>query len=145
MVEGKPESVQALTAKRRGGFPNKLRRGRPLPPRPAVEFVAEERPTRVGEVGADLVRAARKKFHVEPGGLRDRLDEAILRVMAGQTRPEDKALAVEAVDLLWARGVDGVILGCTEIPLLLGDDADIADLVNPAQLLAEAAVRFAMD
>jgi aspartate racemase len=81
----------------------------------------------------------------EPGGLRDRLDDAILRVMAGQTRPEDKALAVEAVDLLWARGVDGVILGCTEIPLLLGDDAERDDMVNPAQLLAEAAVRFAMD
>ncbi len=81
----------------------------------------------------------------EPDGLRDRLDDAIFRLMAGQTKPEDKDLAVEAVDLLWARGVDGVILGCTEIPLLLGDDAAKEDVVNPAQLLAEAAVRFAMD
>jgi aspartate racemase len=80
----------------------------------------------------------------EPGGLRDRLDQAILRVMMGQTRPEDKALAVEAVAVLRTRGVDGVVLGCTEIPLLLGADAEGEDMVDPGQLLAEAAVRFAM-
>jgi aspartate/glutamate racemase len=37
-----------------------------------------------------------------------------------------------------------VILGCTEIPLLLGERADAPDLINPVQLLAEAAVREAM-
>ena len=40
---------------------------------------------------------------------------------------------------------DGVILGCTEIPLLLGLAADAPDLLNPAALLAEAAVRHALD
>jgi aspartate/glutamate racemase len=39
--------------------------------------------------------------------------------------------------------VDGVILGCTEIPLLLGAEAKAIDLINPAQLLAETAVRVA--
>jgi len=39
--------------------------------------------------------------------------------------------------------VDGVVLGCTEIPLLLGEDAESTDLVNPVALLAEAAVRLA--
>jgi aspartate racemase len=43
-----------------------------------------------------------------------------------------------------ARGVDGVILGCTEIPLLLRESADAADLINPAQLLSEATVRDAL-
>ena len=38
----------------------------------------------------------------------------------------------------------GVVLGCTEIPLLLGEDADTKDLVSPAALLAEAAVRMAI-
>jgi aspartate/glutamate racemase len=40
--------------------------------------------------------------------------------------------------------VDGVVLGCTEIPLLLGEDAEAEDLVSPAALLAEAAVRMAI-
>ena len=37
-----------------------------------------------------------------------------------------------------------MILGCTEIPLLLRESADAADLINPAQLLSEAAVRDAL-
>jgi aspartate/glutamate racemase len=36
------------------------------------------------------------------------------------------------------------VLGCTEIPLLLPDGGDAADLINPASLLADAAVRYAL-
>jgi aspartate racemase len=73
------------------------------------------------------------------------LDEALLGVMAGLTPPESVALAMEAVDTLRGRGVDGVILGCTELPLLLGDASLAPDLINPLQLLAEAAVRRALE
>jgi aspartate/glutamate racemase len=48
------------------------------------------------------------------------------------------------VAIFRARGLDGTILGCTEIPLLLGAESDAVDTVNPAGLLAEAAVRFAI-
>jgi aspartate/glutamate racemase len=37
------------------------------------------------------------------------------------------------------------VLGCTEIPLLLRDEAEAKDLVSPLALLAEAAVRHAID
>jgi aspartate racemase len=73
------------------------------------------------------------------------LDQALLGVMAGLMPPESVALATDAVDTLRRRGVDGVILGCTELPLLLGDTAIAPDLINPLQLLAEAAVRRAME
>ena len=56
-----------------------------------------------------------------------------------------RELAMEAVEIFRARDVDGIILGCTEIPLLLGDAAHATDLINPGQLLAEAAVKFAME
>jgi aspartate racemase len=79
------------------------------------------------------------------GGLSDRLDGAIVAYMAGQTTAEDRALAAEAVATLRARSVEAIIMGCTEIPLLLGDDAQAPDLINPLQLLAEAAVRFAIE
>lgn len=82
---------------------------------------------------------------VEAGGLTERLDSAIVSYMAGRTTAEDRALAGEAVATLRARGVEAIILGCTEIPLLLGDEAQAPDLINPLQLLAEAAVRFAME
>jgi aspartate/glutamate racemase len=43
-----------------------------------------------------------------------------------------------------ARHVDGIILGCTEIPLLLGDMALAPDLINPLELVADAAVKHAL-
>ena len=76
--------------------------------------------------------------------LRVALDQAIAGVMEGRDDAESAAAARGAVAALRARGVDGVILGCTEIPLLLRESADAADLINPAQLLAEAAVRAAV-
>lgn len=83
--------------------------------------------------------------HTIPAELRDRLNRAIFAVSSGDDGPAESAVAREAVDYLRERGVDGVILGCTEIPLLLGPDADAPDLINPLALLAEAAVKHAME
>lgn len=43
-----------------------------------------------------------------------------------------------------AKKLDGIILGCTEIPLLFREEANAPDLVNPAELLAEATVQYAL-
>jgi len=75
---------------------------------------------------------------------RDALDKAIFRLMEGRDDAESAAAAQRAVASLRDRGVDGVILGCTEVPLLLRETAEAADLINPAQLLAEAAVKAAV-
>ena len=80
---------------------------------------------------------------VEPAA-RARLDASIMGLIEGRTGAAISAPAHEAVATLRAHGVDGIIPGCTEIPLLLGDSANDADLVNPAQLLAEAAIRRAL-
>jgi aspartate/glutamate racemase len=45
---------------------------------------------------------------------------------------------------LRARGVNGVILGCTEPPLLLGASAEAPEKIVPGGLLAEAAVKAAV-
>lgn len=72
------------------------------------------------------------------------LDQAIMQVMDGSNDAESTAHARSAVAMLRSRGVDGIILGCTEIPLLLQADLGDADLLNPAALLAEATVRQAI-
>jgi aspartate racemase len=72
------------------------------------------------------------------------LDKAIMAVMEGQAGTQEIEHARRAVQELRGRGVDGIILGCTEIPLLLQDDLDAPDLLNPTALLAEAAVRHAI-
>ena len=77
------------------------------------------------------------------------LAAAIFRVMEGRDGPAEHAVARDAIAALRARGVDGMILGCTEIPFLLDGSLGGApggeDLINPIELLAEAAVRAAMD
>ena len=72
------------------------------------------------------------------------LDAAIMAVMEGRAGTQATEHARRAVKALRARGVDGIILGCTEIPLLLPNDLDAPDLLNPTALLAEAAVRHAI-
>lgn len=72
------------------------------------------------------------------------LDAGIRAVAEGRNGPADTRAAQSAVDRLRALPVDGGVLGCTEIPLLLGEDAEAKDLVSPAALLAEAAVRMAI-
>ena len=73
-----------------------------------------------------------------------RLDAGLTAVMEGREGPVETEAARAAVETLRGRGVDGVILGCTEIPLLLGEEADAKDLVSPLALLAEEAVRLAI-
>lgn len=73
------------------------------------------------------------------------LDGAIFRFMEGGDDDEGRRVAREAIERLRSRRVEGIILGCTELPLLLREHAAALDLLNPAQLLAEAAVRYALE
>ncbi len=73
------------------------------------------------------------------------LDQQIAALVEGRTTPEGRTIAKEAVELLRLSQAQGIILGCTEIPLLLGNEATAPDLINPAQLLAEAAVKYALE
>ena len=62
----------------------------------------------------------------------------------GRANTDDTLAVREAVIYLRNKQVDGIILGCTELPLLLPAYVDEPDLINPTQLLAEAAVRYAL-
>lgn len=73
-----------------------------------------------------------------------KLDASIMRVMEGRDTAEDHAIALEVVSQLRKQNVDGIIPGCTEIPLLLKENLDDVGFVHPIQLLAEAAVKQAM-
>jgi len=76
--------------------------------------------------------------------LQKKIDKTIFRVMEGRDDENDRALMLEALGQLRSKNVDGIIPGCTEIPLLLDKEMDSDHLVNPAQLLAEAAVKYAI-
>jgi len=81
---------------------------------------------------------------VLPKDQRAPLNEAIFSLMEGRDGLQSRCVASDAVDALRAQDVDGIILGCTELPLLLGERSTASDLINPAELLAQATAHYAI-
>lgn len=66
-------------------------------------------------------------------------------LVGGVVRPESKAAYLAAIERLRARGAEGVILGCTEIMMLIGQDDVDLPLFDTTTLHAMAAVDFALE
>jgi aspartate racemase len=66
-------------------------------------------------------------------------------LVAGQIREASRAGFVAVVDRLAARGAEGVILGCTEIPLLVSEADVRMPLFDTTAIHAEAALRCAVE
>ena len=58
--------------------------------------------------------------------------------------PESARRFLEIIDKLHAAGAEGVILGCTEIPLLVHQEDTPVPLFDSTALQAEAAVKYAL-
>jgi aspartate racemase len=76
---------------------------------------------------------------------RERVNRVIYdELVAGEIRAESRAEFVSIIQHLAARGAEGVILGCTEIPLLVHDtDVDLP-LLDTTVLHAQAALDYAL-
>lgn len=61
----------------------------------------------------------------------------------GDFRPEGVAFFQEVIRSLEARGCDAVILGCTEIPLIIDDTNSALPTLDSTRLLARAALKRA--
>jgi len=65
-------------------------------------------------------------------------------LVAGQIRHESRAGFVAIIKKLAERGAEGVILGCTEIPLLVSEGDAGMPLFDTAAIHAEAALNYAL-
>jgi aspartate racemase len=71
--------------------------------------------------------------------------DIIYRELAyGQIREESRRTYIEVIQDLVARGAGGVILGCTEIPLLIKEKDSPVPVFDTTALHAAAAVEFAL-
>ena len=76
---------------------------------------------------------------------RVRIDRAIFdELCQGVFLPETTATFVQAIDTLGARGADCVILGCTEIPLIISEMNSSLPVLDSTRLLARYAVEKAI-
>ena len=67
----------------------------------------------------------------------------IFRVKGGDTGDEVRRGMISLADALIAEGVDAVIAGCTEIPLVLRDDDIDVPLISSTEMLARRTVEIA--
>jgi aspartate racemase len=131
----------------------------PLPWLHIAEVVAQEAAhrgyRRLGLLGTHwLVRsevypralAARGIACVRPSEAdRDAIGRLIMdELVAGVFNPATVAFFRAVVDRLRAQGCDAVVLGCTEIPLILGDYNASLPTLDSTRLLARAALRRAI-
>lgn len=61
----------------------------------------------------------------------------------GIVSPATKAAYLDVVANLVARGAEGIVLGCTEIPLLLGQEDVAVRVFDTTRIHVDAAVKFA--
>lgn len=115
-----------------------------------IEEVTRKGLKRVGVLGWDEPKVYLSALErsglsavVLPKDQRAPLNEAIFSLMEGRNGLQSIRVAADAVNALRAQHVDGIILGCTELPLLLRESSTAPDLINPAELLAQATARYA--
>ena len=83
---------------------------------------------------------------VRPGAAdRDAISRIIMdELVAGVFRPESVAYHQAAIGRLRDQGCDAVVLGCTEIPLIIGDANSVLPTLDSTRLLARAALARAV-
>ena len=73
-----------------------------------------------------------------------KLDEIILNIMSGIKQKKDKIEIVKIIKELISQGSEAIILGCTELPLII-ESYDDVDFFNTNQILAEIAVEKSLN
>lgn len=93
-----------------------------------------------------LVGRHRLEVLVPPQEAGQRIHDIIYHeLVLGQIKPESRAAYVEVMEALIAEGAQGIILGCTEIGLLVGEGDVSVPVFDTTKLHAAAAVTWALD
>jgi aspartate racemase len=99
-----------------------------------------------GPVYREALKAARIEHRVPGADQRERLDQIIMdELVNAQFLPRSLAYYVEVIRAFKDEGCDAVVLGCTEIPLLVTQESSPLPTLDSTRLLANAAVRKAVD
>ena len=68
------------------------------------------------------------------------LSECIVRIVNSRSSEEDKTKLRKIIKKLEEKGVQGIILGCTDLPLIISKEDAITPIINTTAILEDAAV-----
>ena len=98
-----------------------------------------------GPVYPEALKTAGIEHRIPKAEQRQRINEIIFdELVNGQFLPRSLAYYVEVIRSLKDEGCDAVVLGCTEIPLLVTPESSPMATLDSTRLLARAAVRKAI-
>jgi aspartate racemase len=99
-----------------------------------------------GPVYRDTLKAAGIEHRIPASEQREHINQIIFdELVNGQFLPRSLAYYIEVIRGLKDEGCDAVVLGCTEIPLLVAPESSPLPTLDSTRLLAQAAVRKAVD
>jgi aspartate racemase len=99
-----------------------------------------------GPVYREALSATGMDYCVPAPEQRARIDQIIFdELVNGQFLPRSLAYYVEVIRGMRDEGCNAVVLGCTEIPLLVPPEASPLPVLDSTRLLAQAAVRKAVE
>ena len=99
-----------------------------------------------GPVYREALNAAGIERRIPGPDQRERINQIIFNELVnGQFLPRSLAYYVEVIRSLKDEGCDAVVLGCTEIPLLVAPEASPLPTLDSTRLLARAAVQKAIE
>jgi aspartate racemase len=99
-----------------------------------------------GPVYREALKAAGIEHRVPGAEQRERINQIIFdELVNGQFVPRSLAYHIEVIRELKDEGCDAVVLGCTEIPLLVMPEDSPLPPLDSTRLLARAAVRKAVE
>ena len=99
-----------------------------------------------GPVYRDALKGAGIEHRVPMSEQRERINQIIFdELVNGQFLPRSLAYHVEVIRSMKDEGCDAVVLGCTEIPLLVSPESSPLPTLDSTRLLARAAVRKAVE
>jgi aspartate racemase len=99
-----------------------------------------------GPVYPDALKAAGIEYRVPGPVQRERIDQIIMdELVNAKFLPQSLAYYVDVIREMKTEGCDAVILGCTEIPLLVTPESSPLPTLDSTRLLARAAVRKAVE
>jgi aspartate racemase len=99
-----------------------------------------------GPVYREALKAAGIEHRIPGAEQREHLDQIIMdELVNAQFLPRSLTYYVEVIRSFQDEGCDAVVLGCTEIPLLVTPESSPLPVLDSTRLLAKAAVRKAIE
>ena len=99
-----------------------------------------------GPVYPEKLKAAGLEHRIPGPQQREKINQIIFdELVNGQFLPRSQAYFTEVIRALADEGCDAVVLGCTEIPLLVTPDTSPLPTLDSTRLLARAALRKAIN